>query len=108
MSAPLSLRVCAPFLCGIALGGMFVAPSIRVTALAGNADQSTASAQNAPTFRSGVRLIEVDVFATDREGRFVRGLTQDDFELVEDGKAQDIRTFSVIDLPICMCTPASR
>jgi hypothetical protein len=63
---------------------MFVASA----ALAGNGNQPTATAQNAPTFRTGVRLIEVDVFVTDREGRFVRGLTQDDAELVEDGKPQ--------------------
>ena len=62
--------------------------------------QATATAQNPPTFRAGVRFIEVDVFVTDSDGRFVRGLTQDDFEIVEDGKPQEIRAFSVIDLPI--------
>ena len=41
-----------------------------------------AAAQGQPTFRSAVQLIEVDVFVTDNEGRFVRGLREDDFECV--------------------------
>ena len=85
MSAARMFRVCALFLCGI----------------------TTATAQNPPTFRAGVRFIEVDVFVTDREGRFVRGLTRDDFELVEDGTPQEIRAFSVIDLPIEAAAPVS-
>ena len=35
-----------------------------------------------PTFRSGVRLVEVDVFVTAREGNAVRDLAVDDFRLV--------------------------
>jgi VWFA-related protein len=107
MSAVKSSLVCALFLCGIASAGMFATSSSRLAALARNGEQATATAQNPPTFRSGVRLIEVDVFVTDREGRFVRGLTQDDFELVEDGKPQDIRTFSMIDLPIDVAAAVS-
>lgn len=56
--------------------------------------------QEAPLFKAGVRLIEVDAFVTDRDGNFVRGLTQEDFEIIEDGKPQDIRTFSFVDLPL--------
>jgi VWFA-related protein len=52
-----------------------------------------------PTFRGGVRLIDVDVVVTDQNGRPIRGLTADDFEIVEDGRPQTIRTFSVVDLP---------
>jgi VWFA-related protein len=58
------------------------------------------AAQGQPTFRSAVQLIEVDVFVTDNEGRFVRGLRQDDFEIVEDDKPQTIQAFSFTDLPI--------
>jgi VWFA-related protein len=47
-----------------------------------------------------VRLIDVDVLVTDREGRFVRNLTRDDFELLEDGKPQTLATFSFVDLPV--------
>ncbi len=55
--------------------------------------------QDLPTFRGGVQLIDVDVVVTGRDGKPVRGLTQDDFEIVEDNRPQQIRTFSVVDLP---------
>jgi VWFA-related protein len=58
------------------------------------------------TFRSGVDLIDVDVFVTDKDGRVVRDLTQDDFEIVEDGKPQAIRTFSFVDLPFARSAPS--
>ena len=54
----------------------------------------------APVFRSSVRLIDVDVYVTDAQGRPVKGLTRDDFELLEDGKPQEIRAFTPMDLPI--------
>jgi VWFA-related protein len=66
--------------------------------------RQSAEGQSAPTFRSGVRLIDIDVFVTDRDGRFVGDLTKDDFELVEDGTTQDIRTFSYINLPLPTAT----
>ncbi len=43
-----------------------------------------------PTFRSEVQLVEVDVRVFDQDGRFVAGLTRDDFELVEGGTPQTI------------------
>ncbi len=33
-----------------------------------------------------VNVVTVDVFVTDRDGKFVPGLTQDDFEIFEAGK----------------------
>ena len=56
--------------------------------------------QDRPTFRSDVRLIDVDVRVLDREGRFVKGLTIDDFEVWEDSKPQAIAAFSFTDLPV--------
>ena len=61
--------------------------------------QAPASPQTAPTFRGGVQLIDVDVIVTDGDGRPVRGLTPDDFEIVEGDRPQQIRTFSLVDLP---------
>lgn len=52
-----------------------------------------------PTFRSGVQLVEVDVIVTDGEGKPVRDLALEDFEIVEDGRPQLVRTFSSVDLP---------
>jgi Ca-activated chloride channel family protein len=52
-----------------------------------------------PVFRANVQSVDVDVIVTDRDGRFVTGLTADDFEISEDGIRQDVRTFSFVDLP---------
>ena len=45
-------------------------------------------------FRSTVNLVLVDVVVRDRKGAIVTGLTKDDFQLVEDGKPQQILTFA--------------
>jgi VWFA-related protein len=41
-----------------------------------------------------VSIVNVDVFVTDRGGASVHGLTQNDFEIYEDGKLQPITNFS--------------
>jgi VWFA-related protein len=53
-----------------------------------------------PTFRAGVRAIQVDAVVTDERGNPVRGLTADDFEIVEKGKPQAVTTFEAVDIPI--------
>ena len=53
----------------------------------------------APTFRSGVNYVDVDVTVTDATGHFVSGLTADDFEVFEDGKRQQVSAFSEVSLP---------
>ena len=35
-----------------------------------------------------------------RQGRFVRNLTKDDFQVFEDGKPQTISTFALVDIPV--------
>ncbi len=52
-----------------------------------------------PTFKVDVNLVDVDVTVTDAEGRFVTGLAPEDFEVFEDGKPQQVQTFSYIELP---------
>jgi len=51
-----------------------------------------------PLFRSGVNLVLVDVVVRDRNGAVVKGLTTDDFELIEDGVRQQILTFTFEDI----------
>jgi VWFA-related protein len=41
-----------------------------------------------------VSIVNVDVFVTDKAGNRVRGLTQDDFEIYEDGKLRSITNFA--------------
>lgn len=82
--------------CALALA-LLAGPSARVHSQRADAQQP---AQDPLTFRSGVEIIEVDVFVTDRDGNFVRDLTKDDFEIREDGTPQEVRSLSFVDLPI--------
>jgi VWFA-related protein len=43
-----------------------------------------------PTFRARADLIQVDTLVVDKEGRPVRGLTKADFQLLDNGKPQEI------------------
>ncbi len=52
------------------------------------------SAPQTPAFRSGVNLILVDVTVRDRKGEPVRNLKASDFEVLENGKPQDIVSFA--------------
>jgi hypothetical protein len=56
---------------------------------------SSAGAQ-APTFRSGTTLIQVDAIVKDSAGRFVAGLTAEDFELREEGSVRAIDAFYLL------------
>ena len=53
-------------------------------------------------FRSGIELINVSATVTDRRGRFVDGLDQDDFLIYEDGVAQTITQFSRERVPVSL------
>ena len=65
-----------------------------------SAGQSPPASGQTPTFKVQVDYVDVDVLVTDEEGRFVRDLTQEDFQVFEDGKRQTITNFSVVDIPI--------
>jgi VWFA-related protein len=52
------------------------------------------AAQQRPVFRSRGDVISVDVIVRDKSGTVVRGLTAADFEVKEDGRAQQVSTFS--------------
>src|SRR5205823_3174042 len=53
-----------------------------------------------PTFRVEANYVEIDAVVTDSLGAFTRGLTRDDFEVFDDKNRQDIRAFSLIDIPL--------
>lgn len=59
------------------------------------------SAQQAqqPVFRSTIDLVHLDVSVLDRERKPVRGLTEKDFTVYEDGKPQQVMAFSAVDVP---------
>lgn len=47
------------------------------------------------TLRIETELVQVEVTVTDKQGKVMRDLTRDDFELKEDGKLQNISYFSL-------------
>ena len=53
-------------------------------------------------YRSGVDLVYVTATVVDRDGRFVAGLTADDFVVSEDGRPQKIVSFSAARVPISL------
>jgi len=58
-----------------------------------------AQTQRPPVFRSRIDLMQLDVTVLDKNGVPVRGLTKDDFTLLEDKTQQTIEAFKAIDLP---------
>ncbi len=50
-------------------------------------------AQDAPTFRMDVKLVNLFVNVTDKTGAIVGGLTKDNFQIMEDGRPQKISVF---------------
>ena len=48
----------------------------------------------APVFRTGTSLVSVDVVVRDASGEVVRGLSAADFTITEDGRPQQIQTFT--------------
>jgi len=81
------------------------------TFLAAVAIASTAGAQQPPqappptiqptlTEHMEIHVINVDVTVTDRKGNAVKGLTKDDFEILENGVSKPISNFSEISSPV--------
>jgi VWFA-related protein len=87
---PMRLRCFAVLVCCVS-----VAPSLI-------------NGQTAPevTFKVEVNSIEEDVRVLDKAGTFVRGLTRDDFQIIENGKPQKIATFGLVDLPFTPFEPS--
>jgi VWFA-related protein len=55
-------------------------------------------AQQAPVFRTRVEVVQLDVSVLDKHRQPVRGLTEKDFTILEDGKPQRIVGFSTFDM----------
>ena len=60
-------------------------------------------AQEKPTFSTDVKVVNVLATVRDKKGQIVKGLTKEDFTLLEDGRPQVIRYFSQqSDLPLTL------
>jgi Ca-activated chloride channel family protein len=82
------------------LAALAVTVVIGPTAL--NGQQQPPGSEESFRFRSGVELINVTATVTDGSGRFVPGLTKDDFVVYEDGVAQTITHFSNERVPVSL------
>ena len=56
--------------------------------------QQAQPSQPRSVFRTRLNLISVDVIVRDKSGAVVRGLTANDFEIREDGRPQEVSSFS--------------
>ncbi|MGH9310946.1 MAG: VWA domain-containing protein, partial [Vicinamibacterales bacterium] len=56
-------------------------------------------ANQPPVFRSTREVVSIDVVVRDRDGNVVRGLAQGDFEIREDGHAQELLNFTFQEIP---------
>jgi VWFA-related protein len=65
--------------------------------LSGQAPQSPSQT---PTFRVEVNYVEIDARAVDAQGNFVADLTENDFQIREDGAPQAIKVFTRVNLPV--------
>lgn len=55
-----------------------------------------------PSFRAGVDIVSLNVTVTDPTQKYVTDLTQDDFQVFEDGVKQDVTVFNRSNLPIAL------
>jgi Ca-activated chloride channel family protein len=70
--------------------------------MSGTAVGVQSETQDGSIFRSGVDLINVAAWVTDRDGRFVSGLRKEDFTVFEDGEEQEITYFSSDRVPVSL------
>lgn len=80
-----------------------LATVLLLVGLAASGRPAPAAAQESPSagFEDAidVRIVEVDVYVTDRKGRPVRGLGREDFQLFEDGRPVEIVNFARLTTP---------
>lgn len=56
--------------------------------------------EDQPVFRTGINFVRVDVIVTDKQGNAVMDLGKDDFEVLEDNKAQSVETFRLVKIDV--------
>jgi Ca-activated chloride channel family protein len=60
------------------------------------------SGSQSPAFRSSVDIVSLNVTVTDAAQKYVTDLTQDDFQVYEDGVKQEVTLFNRTNLPIAL------
>ena len=72
--------------------------AVNVTIGASRGPQ-TPTTQQVPTFRTRTDIVWLETSVLDKNRRPVRGLTDADFSVLEDGKAQTISVFDAVEVP---------
>ena len=85
----------------VAAGILAIVNASALGAGAGPPAYAAKAAQEA-VFKAGVELVDVAATVTAGDGRFISGLTKDDFVLYEDGKRQEIVSFSSQRVPVSL------
>jgi Ca-activated chloride channel homolog len=81
---------------------VLAALGLAAVAVAGTAARVAAQQPKPLTFGTDVGLVRLDVTVERPDGRFVTDLKESDFELLEDGRPQEISTFTREELPVSM------
>jgi VWFA-related protein len=76
----------------------FCAAFVAATAVTSLRIGDAAEQVQQPSFRAAIQLIEVDVHVTDKSGRFITGLSQEAFDMMDDGEPQRIALFLLVHL----------
>jgi VWFA-related protein len=76
------------------------APSVLVTLAALTLGASASAGAQPPSFKSGIDMVPLTVTVTDGSGNHVKGLTNGDFVVLEDGVQQPLSFFASGDVPI--------
>lgn len=77
---------------------LFTRPDAPMRAQGQPAAPQGQDAGNQPTFRVEANFVRVDVYPTDAKGAPITDLTADDFELLEDGRPQQVTQFERVAL----------
>jgi len=77
-----------------------VAAAVTLGGVVASAQPQPPQQPQQPTFRVQVDYVEVDAVVTDRNGNLVRDLKKEDFQVLEDGKAQTINAFTFVNIPV--------
>ena len=79
----------------LSLATILVAPLLA-------AAQQPAVPAGQPSFRTTIDVVSMSVTVTDPTNRYVTNLTQDDFDIFEDGVKQDLTLFNRTNLPVAL------
>ena len=91
--------------CVVALSVLFSSSALGQKAIGAASGQSTTPPEvpqqnTGPSLRVETTLVQIPVTVTDSSNRFVLGLQKEDFQLLEDGVAQNVVHFSGEDAPL--------